>query len=100
MTTPALTFENFNALDFNALRSLKHSSDSLVENPDWLIDIEQERIISQKFLRLENMIGKELIEKLSHQDKIFMIETANSIDFGHAVDLEKISEAIKNYEIS
>ena len=96
MTTLGLTFENFNAFNLEALRPMKHSSDSLVEGSDWLVDIEQERIISQKFSKLENMIGKELFEKLSHSDKIFMVQTASSIDFGHSIDLEKISQEIKN----
>jgi hypothetical protein len=89
----AFTFDEFST------RKLKYSSNSSVKILDRLIDIEQENIITRKFLKLEIIIGKELFNSLSYQDKIFMIETANAIDFGHTVDLEKISQEIKNYDV-
>lgn len=93
MTGLAFTFENFNTLE------LKYSSNSLVRNFDKLIDIEQEKIITRKLLKLKSMIGEKLFDELSYQNRIFMIETADSIDFGHSIDLEKISQEIKNYDI-
>ena len=90
---------NFNQLNFDQLNSLKHTSDSSIESSDKLIDAEKESRIALKFLELENIVGKELFESLTYFDKVFMAETTRSIDFGHAVDLKKISQEIKNYDV-
>jgi hypothetical protein len=87
------TFDRFST------RKLKYSSNSSAKSLDRLIDIEKEKIIAQKLLNLKSAIGEKLFEELSYQDRIFMIETANSIDFGHPIDLKKISQEIKNYDI-
>lgn len=55
--------------------------------------------ISRKFSDLKNIIGDELFNTLSEEDRLFMAETMGSIDFGHAIDLEKISQEIKNNDI-
>lgn len=39
---------------------------------------------------LKRNIGKELYDKLTKEDKEFMIKTATSIGFGYPVDLKKI----------
>ncbi len=54
-----------------------------------------EEIISDKFLFLKKQIGEELFNQLSYGDKLFMAETAGSIDFGHAIDLYQIAREIK-----
>ena len=75
-------------------RELDYSSDSLVES----IDKAEEQAVNDKFLILKNNIGEELFNQLSYDDKNFMIKTASSIDFGHPVDLNKITRDIKNYD--
>lgn len=54
---------------------------------------------SRKFSDLKNIIGEDLFNTLSEEDRLFMTETMGSIDFGHAIDLEKISQEIKNNDI-
>ena len=87
----SLTFANFNTLAF--------SSDSSVESSDRFVEQEIVAARDRKFLELKNIVGNQLFESLSYSDKVFMAETANSIDFGHAVDLEKIAKEIKNDDI-
>lgn len=88
-----LTLEN---LDLSLLMKKfpAHSSDSLVGS----IDKVEDEIITDKLLLLKNDIGEELFNKLSYSDRIFMIETAGSIDFGHPINLDKIARDIKNYD--
>ena len=74
--------------------NLDYSSNSFVEP----IDKIEEQIINDSFLFLKNDIGEELFNKLSYDDKTFMVKTAGSIDFGHLVDLNKIAQNIKEYD--
>lgn len=71
--------------------TLNYSSDSYVEGVDKVIEQEREKM-------LKNDIGEGLFNQLSYADRIFMIETAGSIDFGHAIDLDKIAQDIKEYD--
>lgn len=59
--------------------------------------ISQEYIL-KKLETLKKDIGDKLFEALSFEDKIFMLNTADSIDFGHPVDLKQISQEISDYE--
>ena len=85
-------FENFNL--FFPPQTLNYSSDSFVEP----IDKIKEQIVDDKFSILKNDIGEELFNQLSYDDKIFMIETAGTIDFGHPIDFDKLGQYIKNYD--
>lgn len=60
--------------------------------------VEQEKTLADKFLLLKNDIGNELFEQLSYNDKVFMSETAGSIDFGHTIDLDQIAKEIRSYD--
>jgi hypothetical protein len=60
--------------------------------------LEQAETLADKFLLLKNDIGNELFEQLSYDDKVFMSETAGSIDFGHTIDLDQIAKEIKSYD--
>ena len=73
---------------------LNYSSDSSIDATDKIV----EEIIATKFLFLKKQIGDELFNQLSYSDKLFMAETAGSIDFGHAVDLYQIAREIKEYD--
>lgn len=42
------------------------------------------------FALLESEIGEVLFKELSYSDKIFLIETAGSVDFGGKIDLKKV----------
>lgn len=48
------------------------------------------------FNYLKKQIGDKLFNQLSYSDKLFMAETAGSIDFGHAVDLYQIAREMRN----
>ena len=54
------------------------------------------QFLSGKLSDLRVSIGDELFNALSNNDKVFLAEISGSIDFGYAVDLEKISQEIKN----
>jgi len=64
--------------------------------------LETERISSEylieKLTLLKKELGEDLFNRLSYEDKIFMLNTADSIDFGHPIDLEEISREISEYE--
>ena len=55
--------------------------------------------IQKKLSDLKIIIGDNLFNALSHDDQVFLSEISGSIDFGHEVDLEKISQEIKNDEL-
>ena len=88
----ALIFNNLNVLLIPQV--LNYSSDSLVETSDKIAD----DIIEGNLEVIKSYIGDELFEQLSYSDKIFMSETAGSIDFGHPIDLDQIEKEIKNYD--
>lgn len=71
-----------------------NSSDSLAGS----IDKIEDEIITGKLLLLKDDIGEELFSKLSYSDRIFMIETSGSIDFGHSIDFDKMAQYIKDYD--
>jgi predicted DNA-binding protein len=84
-------------LDINMMlmpQKLDYSSNSLVKTSDKIAD----DIIENKFEVIKDYIGEELFEQLSYSDKIFMSETAGSIDFGHPIDLDQIAKEIKSYD--
>ncbi|MBU3964946.1 hypothetical protein KJ695_03465 [Patescibacteria group bacterium] len=60
--------------------------------------LEQAEALGDKFLLLKKDVGDELFNQLSYTDRIFMIETAGSINFGHAIDLDKIAQDIREYD--
>ena len=86
-----LTLENF--MIPRSLESNYSSNSSIGE-----IDKIAEDIIEDKFEIIESYIGKELFKQLSYSDKIFMSETAGSINFGHPIDLNQIAKDIKRYD--
>lgn len=83
-----LILENF------TLTGLNHSSDSSVEEIDRIAD----SVTEDKLGIIKNYIGEELFKQLSYSDKIFMSETAGSIDFGHPIDLDQVAKDIVEYE--
>jgi hypothetical protein len=50
-----------------------------------------------KFAELKSEIGIELFSQLTIADKLFMLETAGSIDFGKAIDLDGVATTITDY---
>jgi hypothetical protein len=72
---------------------------NVIEREDIL---ERERIsfeyLMEKLNLLKRDLGEDLYNRLSYEDKIFMLNTADSIDFGHPIDLEGISKEISEYE--
>ncbi len=71
--------------------TLNYFSNSFGENVDKTVEQEKEKM-------LKNDIGEDLFNQLSYADRIFMMETAGSIDFRHAIDLNKIAQEINDYE--
>lgn len=92
MSTAAVGRNNL-ITPISLLGKLKYSSNSATKE----IDEIKERAMDDSFELLKNDIGDGLFNQLSFQDKIFMISTAGSIDYGRAIDLDKIAEEIKNY---
>ncbi|MDO9530411.1 MAG: hypothetical protein Q7J27_14805 [Syntrophales bacterium] len=75
-------------------RGLDYSSDSIVDESDRIA----EQIKTKKFATLKNNIGKELFDRLSYSDRLLMIQTAGTIDFGQPIDLENIEKEIEDYD--
>jgi len=88
----ATTFENFNNIFLRP--ELDYSSDSFVEPVDKI----KEQVISSEFAALKEDIGEKLFDQLSYEDKIFMIETSGSIDFGHPIDFDALAQYIRDYD--
>ena len=88
----AITFENLNTIYLRP--RLDYSSDSFVEP----VDKVEEQVINSELVALKEDIGENLFDQLSYDDKIFMIETSDSIDFGHPIDLDKIAQDIRDYD--
>lgn len=76
------------------LEGLSYSSNSSVAEIDGVAN----SVMQDKLEVIKSYIGEELFEQLSYSDKIFMSETAGSIDFGHPVDLDRVSKDIAEYE--
>ncbi len=89
-----ISLENTLNFPISTPEELDYSSDLLVEESDKI----SERLIDEKFAMLKSDIGEGLFNKLSYEERIFMIETADSIDFGHTIDLDVVAKEIKNYE--
>lgn len=87
------------ALTLNNLTELPYLNAISIPRKEKIDEIvEQEKTLADKFLLLKNDIGEELFEQLSYDDKIFMSETAGSIDLGHIIDLDQIAKEIKSYD--
>jgi len=41
--------------------------------------------------RLQDQFGKELWDKLSHDERVLLADTSGYIDFGYPVDLKRLS---------
>lgn len=85
---------NFFGIDFLHFIGSKFSTDSVQNN----VDVIKEDLIESTFLSLKQDIGSELYSKLTYEDRIFMVETAGSVDLGKRVDLYQIYRDIENYE--
>lgn len=90
-----LTLDNFN-LDLSLLtkKSLAHSSDSIVR----IVDEIEDEIITDKFLILKNNIGEKLYNKLSSEQKTFIVSVSGTINLGKTVDIDAIYKDIKEIE--
>lgn len=89
-----LTLEYNLDLSLLTKKSLAHSSDSLTRTVD---EIEDE-IITNKFLILKNNIGEELYNKLSSEQKTFIVSVSGTINLGEIVDIDAIYKDIKEVE--
>jgi hypothetical protein len=61
-------------------------------------NLTKENFLNAALLKLKQEMGEDLFNRLSYEDKIFVIETAGSVDLGKRVSLRKIFENIENYE--
>jgi len=86
----ALTLNNLTEIYLNAI--------SIPQSEENGRALEQAETLADKFSLLKNDIGNELFEQLLYDDKVFMSETAGSIDFGHTIDLDQIAKEIKSYD--
>ena len=62
--------------------------------------LEKVDTFTSAYLELKNELGIDLFNQLSYEDKMFLIETSGSIDFGRTIDLNQVSknmEDIKTY---
>ena len=97
----ALTFNNLTGLDFSPQaismpKELNYSSDSFIDESDELA----QRIVVERLDIVRGNIGSELFNQLSYNDKMLMANTAGVIDFGRAIDLDKVEKEIENYDYS
>jgi len=81
-------------IDFLSWAGSKLSTDSLRD----FASLTKENFLDSALLKLKQETGEDLFNKLSYEDKIFVIETAGSVDLGKKVSLRKIFENIENYE--
>lgn len=95
-----LTFNNLTEINFfpqiSIPKWLDYFSDSSVDESDKIT----QQIITDKFDIVKGNIGDELFNQLSYYDKILMANTAGVIDFGRAIDLDKIEKEMENYDDS
>lgn len=59
------------------------------EEKDEIIDAETEGL-SQKFIKLFNILGKRLFSKLNYVQLLFMANTAGVVDLGQSVSLQRM----------
>ena len=89
----ALTLEN---LDLSSL--MKKSSVYSSNSSTRVIDELGDKIITDKFLVLKNNIGEDLYDKLSFEQKMFIVSVSGTIDLGKTVDIDAIYKDIKEIE--
>lgn len=86
-----LSFDNF-LLRMPGVSS--YSSDSLIEESDKIT----EHLISDKFAILRNNIGEVLFNKLSYDQKKFIVDVSGTIDLGRQVDIDAIYKNIEELD--
>jgi hypothetical protein len=89
-----LTLDNLMAMSMP--KELDYSSNSLVDESDKIT----QQIITERFDVVKSNIGEELFNQLSYDDRMLMVNTAGTIDFGRAIDLDKVEKDIENYDYS
>ncbi len=57
----------------------------------------QDLVSLGKLEKLRAMIGDDLYAALSEENRLFMLGTAGTIDFGHSIDLDAVAQNIKEY---
>lgn len=92
------------AIDYNPMSSVEQRAasafvESLVLNEDFpkAITPVSNDILLKKLADLKIAIGDELYMALNDEDRLFMAETAGTIDFGHPIDLDVVARNIKEY---
>jgi hypothetical protein len=58
----------------------------------------EEMALRQRMSNIRADIGYDLFDKLSYEDQVIMANTAGAVDFGYEVDLDKIAQAIRDYD--
>ncbi len=48
-------------------------------------------------IELEEDLGSDLFRQLSYNDKVFLIKTSGSLDFGRIIDLNQVAKNIEDY---
>jgi len=48
-------------------------------------------------MELEEDLGSDLFRQLSYNDKVFLIKTSGSLDFGRIIDLNQVAKNIEDY---
>lgn len=81
-------------IDFLRLTGSKFSTNPMRD----FANLAKDNFLDMALLVLKDDIGEELFNRLSHEDKIFTIETAGSVDLGRRVSLRKIFKEIEDYD--
>lgn len=89
----AITLDNLNS-SLLMKKSLIYSSDSLVENTDKVED----EIIADKLLSLKGNIGEKLYNRLSLEQKMFIINVSGTVHLGKSVDIDAVYRDIEKIE--
>ena len=86
---------NTNSLNLFLLpKNLDYSSDSFVDSVDKI----EEQITNDKFMILKNNIGEGLYNKLSFEQRMFIVSVSGTINLGKTVDIDAIYKNIKEVE--
>jgi len=89
----ALTFNNVSELDFFYPQAISISQDEESAKA-----LKQAETLEDKFLLLKKDIGVRLFNRLTYEQKVFIINVSNTINLGGFVDIDEIYNDIENLE--
>lgn len=92
----SISLENLHGFPVLFPERIENNSSSLIQYTD--IIIEEDRELEDKFFILKKDIGDELFNRLSYEQKRFIVDVSGTINLGKTVDINAIYNRIEKLD--